>query len=283
MRQARQSSEGCFICSMLCMLALLMIPLEGSFVEAVGQTGDPPKPPAALLLQEDGIHDLGGQVIRCQPGEDVGIWAESSLSLTIANVVIEGCQVGIVVTGRATNMRGDVAQGLTPNVFSSAADIKSKSGQRWSAHVEGARMRVTTIGIFLAGNGSTVVSNIVGGARYGIVVTGDDNTLINNQSNDNLKDGFLVTGDRNVLEGNVALRNGGVGIHVARMVPMVGDNRFLSFIQDRGLGNVIRENTALDNKHDLVEFADCADPPFPPLNNEWTNNIFRTRRPNCIE
>ena len=132
-------------------------------------------------------------------------------------------------------------------------------------------MRVTTIGIFLAGNGSTVISNIVGGARYGIVVTGDDNTVINNQSNDNLKDGFLVTGDRNLLEGNEARRKGGVGIHVARMVPMVGDNRFLSFIQDRGSSNVIRGNTALDNKRDLVEFADCADPPFPPLNNEWTN------------
>jgi len=262
------------------MLVFLMIALEGSFVRAVGQTGDPYRPPAALLLQKDGIHDLRGQVIRCQPGEEVGIWAESSLSLTIANVVIEGCEVGIVVTGAATN---NVAQGVTPNVLSPSADIKSQSGQRWSAHVEGARMRVTTIGIFLAGNGSTAVSNIVGGARYGIVVTGDDNTLINNQSNDNLKDGFLVTGDRNLLEGNEARRNGGVGIHVARMVPMVGDNRFLSFIQDRGLSNVIRGNTALDNKRDLVEFADCADPPFPPLSNEWTNNIFGTRRPNCIE
>jgi Right handed beta helix region len=284
MRQARQWCGRGFIYPVLCMLAYLMVVLEGSFVRAVGQTGDPPRPPAALLLQKDGIHDLGGQVIRCQPGEEVGIWAESSVSLTIANVVIEGCEVGIVVTGGATNnTRGEATQGVTPNDLSSSADIKSKSGQRWSAHVEGARMRVTTIGIFLAGNGSTVVSNIVGGARYGIVVTGDDNTLINNQSNDNLKDGFLVTGDRNLLEGNEARRNGGVGIHVARMVPMVGDNRFLSFIQDRGLSNVIRGNTALDNKRDLVEFADCADPPFPPLSNEWTNNIFRTRRPNCIE
>jgi hypothetical protein len=179
-----------------------LIALEGSFVRAVGQTGDPPpRPPAALLLQEDGIHDLRGQVIRCQQGEEVGIWAESSLSLTIANVVIEGCEVGIVVTGSATNnMRGDVTQGVT---------------QRWSAHVEGVRVRVTTIGIFLAGNRSTAISNIVGGARYGIVVTGDDNTLINNQSNDNLKDGFLVTGDRNLLEGNEARRNGGIGINVA--------------------------------------------------------------------
>jgi hypothetical protein len=274
MRQARQRCGRGFIYAVLCMVAYLMVVLEGSFVKAVGQTVDPLRPPAALVLQEDGIHDLRGQVVRCKPGEDVGIWAESSLSLTIANVVIEGCDMGIVITGSASNasatndMRGDAIQGVT---------------QKWSAHVQGVTMRVTTIGILLAGNGSTAIGNIVNGARYGIVVTGDDNTIIDNQSNDNLKDGFLVTGDRNLLEGNEARRNGEVGIHVARMVPMVGDNRFLSFIQDRGLSNIIRGNTALDNRRDLVEFADCAAPPFPPLNNEWTNNIFRTRRPKCIE
>lgn len=32
-------------------------------------------------------------------------------------------------------------------------------------------------------------------------MTGDDYTLIRNQSNENSKDGFLVTGDRNLLEG----------------------------------------------------------------------------------
>src|SRR5262245_57292782 len=182
MRQARQSCERCFINAVLWMLMFLMIALEGSFVRAAGQAGDPRRPPAALLLQKDGLHDMRGQVIRCQPGEEVGIWAESSLSLTIANVVIEGCEVGIVVTGGATNnMRGDVAQGLTPNTLSSSADIKSQSAQTWSAHVEGARMRVTTIGIFLAGNGSTVVGNIVAGSTYGIVVTGDDTTPINKQ------------------------------------------------------------------------------------------------------
>ena len=270
MRQAKQWCGRGFIYPVLYVSAFLMIPLDGFFVGASGQTGDRLRPPAALLLQEDGIHDLSGQVIRCQPGEEVGIWAESSISLTIANVVIEGCEVGIMVTGRAiNNMRGAMTQGVT---------------QTWSAHVEGVTVqRDTTIGIFLSGNGSTATSNIVGGAKYGIVVTGDDNTLLNNQSNDNLQDGFLVTGDRNLLEGNEARRNGGVGIRVARMVPMVRDNRFISFIQDRGLGNIIRGNTALDNNVDLVEFADCADPPFSPLDNEWTNNIFSTRRPKCIE
>src|SRR5262245_23549307 len=117
MRQARRRAGRGFIYPVLCMLAVLMIVLEGSVARAVGQTGDSPQPPAALLLQEDGIYDLRGQVIRCQPGEDVGIWAETSLSLTIANVVIEGCEVGIVVTGRATNnTREDVVQGVTPNV-----------------------------------------------------------------------------------------------------------------------------------------------------------------------
>src|SRR5215510_7083083 len=103
MREAGKGCESAFIYAVLCVLVFLMIALEGSFVRAVGQTGDPPRPPAALLLQKDGIHDLRGQVIRCQPGEEVGIWAESGLSLTIANVVIEGCEVGIVVTRGATN------------------------------------------------------------------------------------------------------------------------------------------------------------------------------------
>jgi Periplasmic copper-binding protein (NosD) len=195
MRQAKQWCGRGFIYPVLCVSAFLMIAIDGFFVGASGQTGDRLRPPAALLLQEDGIHDLSGQVIRCQPGEEVGIWAESSISLTIANVVIEGCEVGIMVTGRAiNNMRGAMTQGVT---------------QTWSAHVEGVTVqRDTTIGIFLSGNGSTATSNIVGGARYGIiVVTGDDNTLLNNQSNDNLQDGFLVTGDCNLLEGNEARRN----------------------------------------------------------------------------
>ena len=115
------------------------------------------------------------------------------------------------------------------------------------------------------------------------MVTGDDYTLIRNQSNENSKDGFLVTGDRNLLEGNEARRNGEAGIRVARVVPMIGNNRFVSFIQDRGLSNVIRGNTALDNKIDLVEFAQCNLDPFSPLENEWSDNIFNTRNPECIE
>jgi parallel beta-helix repeat protein len=254
---------------MLCAL-YLAIGLEASFVKAADKT-DNSVPTAALRLQQDSTHDLRDQVVRCQLGEKVGIWVESRSYLTLVNVVVEDCEVGIVVIGgTSTNVSKDAALGVTPPS---------------SVHLENVRVRATTIGIFLTGSGSIVSNNIVGGAKYGIVVTGDDNTITGNRSNGNIKDGFLVTGDRNLLEGNEARRNGGVGIHVASMVPMVGKRQFLSFIQDRGLGNIIRGNVALDNKRDLVEFAeDCEDEGnYEGEGNNWINNTFKTRRPKCIE
>jgi hypothetical protein len=140
-----------------------------------------------------------------------------------------------------------------------------------------------SVGILDAGTDSTATFNIVEGCKYGIVIMGDDNTYAQNKSNDNSEDGILVTGHRNLLEGNEALRNGAVGIHVARAVPMVARNRFLSFIQDYAFGNVIRGNTALNNRLDLSEFAECEPPPYPPLSNEWIENVFNTRSPDCIE
>jgi parallel beta-helix repeat protein len=268
--------SGAIIYSVLRIFSFVIIGLLGSLSEGISQTGALSRPAAAVLLQSDGIHDFGGQVIRCQQGEQVGILATVVVSLTIANAVVEGCEIGIVVSGGANGLPS-----ATNN--STAGAVTQNTKQKWSAHVQAIRLRVTNIGIFLAGNGSTASYNIVGGAKYGIVVTGDDNVLIGNQSNDNRNDGFLITGDRNLLEGNEARGNGGAGIHVARMVPMVGNHHFLSFIQDRGLSNIIRGNTALENKRDLEEFSECMSPPFPPLNNEWSNNTFNTRRPDCIE
>jgi hypothetical protein len=265
------------IYSALRVFLFVIIGLLGSSSKGIGQTSELSRPPAAVLLHTDGVHDFGGQVIRCQRDEQVGILATVSVSLTIANAVIDGCDIGILVSGAATNSPPAATNQST------FGPMTQNTNPKWSAHVQGIRMRVTNIGIFLAGSGSTASYNIVGGARYGIVVTGDDNILVGNQSNDNLKDGFLITGDRNLLEGNEARRNGGIGIHVARMVPMIGNHDFLSFIQDRGLSNIIRGNTALENKRDLEEFADCMSPPFTPLNNEWSNNTFNTRRPDCIE
>jgi Periplasmic copper-binding protein (NosD) len=243
----------------LYIVTCLTLALVQSSMGATGQTGDLPPTPAALQLHQGGTYDLSGRVIRCEADQKVGIWAESHVALSVANAVIEGCEVGIVVTGGATEE--------TPGLA-----LRSQVAQ-----VQGIRVLATNIGIWLAGNGGTVMSNIVGGAKYGFVVTGDDYTLVGNQSNDNLHDGFLVTGDRNLLKGNEARRNQGIGIHVASMAPIVGKRRALFFLQDRGLGNVIQENISTDNTNDLVEFAEHCD------GNDWGYNMFRTRSPECLK
>ena len=55
--------------------------------------------PAALTLQESRSYDLKGSVVRCKPNQRVGIMARGRNGTTIANVTVEGCDVGIVVAG----------------------------------------------------------------------------------------------------------------------------------------------------------------------------------------
>jgi parallel beta-helix repeat protein len=253
---------------MMCALYLSM-GLEPSIVKAEDKKGNT-APTASLLLQQGGIHDLHNQVVRCRQGEKVGIWSESRSGITLSNVVVKDCEVGIVVIGGSNTDRTSIAAlGVT---------------QPSSIRLENVRVGATTIGIFLSGNRGIVSNNTVVGAKYGIVVTGDDNTLTGNKSNDNAYDGFLVTGDRNLLENNEARRNRGVGIHVARMVPMVGPRQILSSIQDLGISNIIRGNVSLDNKLDVREFAEkCDENKVKCENNTWINNTFKTRWPEWIK
>jgi Right handed beta helix region len=217
---------------------------------------------AVLRIEGDGIYDLGAHVVHCEQGKWVSLWVEGRRALTLANVVVEGCEVGILVSTGA-NEEG-VATAAVPRV-----------------HVQGVTVRATLVGIWLAGNGSIASENIVGGATYGFVVTGNENVITNNRSNDNFVDGFLVTGDRNVLEGNEARRNGGVGIHMASMVPMVGNRKAIFALQDRGQGNSLRANTALANRLDLKDFTEnCLE--LEP-SNTWSGNTFETRQPAYIE
>jgi Periplasmic copper-binding protein (NosD) len=217
---------------------------------------------AVLRVDGDGTYDLGARVVRCEKGKAVGLWVEARRALTLANVVVEGCEVGILVrTGE--NEEGS-ATAAEPRV-----------------RVQGMTVRATLVGIWLAGNGGIASDNIVGGAKYGFVVTGDDNVITTNQSNDNSVDGFLITGDRNVLEGNEARRNGGVGIHVASMVPLVGNRKAIFALQDRGQGNTLQANTALANGLDLRDFTENCQELEP--SNTWGGNTFETRQPACIE
>jgi Right handed beta helix region len=205
--------------------------------------------PAAMRLQSDRTYDFSGRVLRCQPNEDVGIMAESRGALTVTNVTIEGCSVGIITTGSAVRVE--------------RVTVRNATG----------------VCMLLGGTDSIAISNVATGCTYGMAVTSNGNRITQNQFNDNIVDGILVIGDENLVEGNETLRNGGVGIHVVRWVPMVADNEFVPLIQDRASGNVIRGNRALDNKVDLEEFGGCD---APGLFNDWANNVFKTGRPECV-
>lgn len=265
MKRPQPQGKAFLYRSLLC-LFFLLIGLKASFVAAIDGK-DSAEPVAALSIRQDGVYDLRNQAVRCQPGQRVGIRVEnrSTLKLTLTNVEVEGCEVGIMVTGSQSAKKSrDIALGALPPPL---------------VRLENVRVRKTTIGMLLSGDGGIVSDNIVGEATYGIVVTGNNYVLTGNRSTDNEKDGFLVTGDRNLLEGNEARRNKGVGIHIAAVVPLVGERKLVPFIRDYGLGNAVRGNVTLNNNRDLVEFAEfnlaCVD-------NSWINNTFQTREPECI-
>src|SRR5262249_53259923 len=60
--------------------------------------------PAAMRLEGDRTYDFSGRVLRCQPDQGVGIVAESRGSLSVTNVTIDGCTVGIIVTGSSVRL-----------------------------------------------------------------------------------------------------------------------------------------------------------------------------------
>jgi Right handed beta helix region len=195
---------------------------------------------AEALRLTVGTHDLGGEVLRCGPGVDVGLHVAGT-EILVRNAIVQGCPIGVLVTGH-------------------------------DARVSGIEVRNTSVGIWLAGDDSLAEHNIVGEVGFGFVVTGDENTLRGNRSNDNTHLGYLITGQRNLLEQNEARWNGQGGIYIASMVPLVDGFRVLPFLRTKGLGNVMRGNTALESGQlDIAEFdGECDE-------NTWeSDNIFGT-------
>jgi parallel beta-helix repeat protein len=231
---------------MLAVLAGLSVAI-GSISPSAAQTPVASRLKAAFTLRENRTYDFGSRVVRCQAGQQIGIAAEGSENLVVTNVRIEGCDIGIVSAGHA------------PRVFD--ADIQD-----------------TVVCILVMGNNATISNNSTSRCAYGILVFGDDNTITANEVTDNTADGILITGDGNVVRGNQVRRNRGTGIRVARMVPMIWEGVFLPMLQDLAVGNTLEGNKAADNNVDLEEFGDCA----IGLPNNWTENQFRTRDPDCI-
>jgi parallel beta-helix repeat protein len=229
-------------------LACLSFAVSAISPSAAAQTSIVPRlREAAFTLRENRTYDFGSQVVRCRPGQQVGIAAESPGKLAVTNVVIEGCEIGIVSSGHAAS------------VFD--VDIRD-----------------AVVCMLITGNNGTISNNKATQCAYGIVVFGHENTISGNEVTDNTADGILLTGDGNVVSSNQALRNRGAGIRVVRMVPMTAEGSFLPQIQDLATGNVLQGNNAANNNVDLEEFGDCD----KGLRNSWTDNQFGTKNPDCI-
>jgi parallel beta-helix repeat protein len=233
---------------LLAVLACLTLAVTAISPGATAQTAAAPRfRTAAFTLRENGTYDFGSRVVRCRPGQQIGIAAESSGNLAVTNVVIEGCEIGIASIGRA-------------------------------AKVSNTEIRDSVVCMFITGNSMTISNNRVTQCLYGIVVFGQENTIRDNEVTDNGADGILVTGDDNVVSGNQALRNRGTGIRVARLVPMIAEGSFIPLIADLATNNVVQGNNAASNNVDLAEFGDCDE----GLRNSWMDNRFGTKQPDCI-
>src|SRR6266542_4273907 len=85
------------------LLGVLAFVVFAADVTSVGATDQPTvvarMARAAFTLRENRTYDFGGRLVRCQPGQQVGIVTEGSGSVGVTNVVVEGCQVGVVTTG----------------------------------------------------------------------------------------------------------------------------------------------------------------------------------------
>ena len=80
-------------------------------------------------------------------------------------------------------------------------------------------------GIEVRGNFNQVSSATAMSNDIGILVSGDDNLIRNNNGNDNDGDGFLITGDRNDIRANEANTNGAIGFDLVGTDNMLRSNQ----------------------------------------------------------
>ena len=228
---------------------------------------------AALAMERvdaAGLAGLVGRVIRCERDKPVGLVVQGARGARLEHVRVEGCEVGVVIE--------PPAEGETGAQPSDAAAFE----------VSGVTATQTLVSIWNIGHHTLAEYNQVGGGQYGIVITGHDSVYRYNIVHRNTIDGFLITGSFNQVYANDVQYNGGVGIRVASMLPMVDKNLLVKRLRQWGRENVIVWNTILNNHHDLYEFI--ADGQVPCQDNYWgvlpdgtpAPNTFRTAYPSCI-
>ena len=195
-----------------------------------------------LCVSPQGHMICRGQVVRCDEQHRVGLTIEG-IRTEVANAVTEGCEIGVVDLGHESRIVN-----VTP--------------------------QSTSVGFYLGGFGGWVESNTAIRSGLAYVLVGHAYTLLTNRAWDSLHVGYLVTGHGNLLQGNEALRSGQAGFYVSWQTPGVRESQALLFLKQKGVGNVLTGNTALDNGVDLAEVppkfqGDCDE-------NTWQDNTFET-------
>jgi parallel beta-helix repeat protein len=190
-------------------------------------------------------------MIRCTAHQRIGLLVDSVEALTVEVASIEGCEVGAMILGTGHHLRRLTVRGAT-------------------------------ICVLAAGSGSLFETNQAGECDYGFVVSGGQNTFVDNVSEQNRKDGFLLFADSNILRGNQATNNGGVGFHLVPRTPMLTSVVPILALQMRPFGNALQGNVASGNGIDLRELGEMTCDPDEMLN-EWIDNTAATRLPACLQ
>ena len=126
------------------------------------------------------------------------------------------------------------------------------------------------------GSGGLILSNVVIGCRYGIVLSGNGVMVQSNGIYDSVLDGILVTGDVNTIWGNEVLRSKRYGINVIAAVPELSAGSYLGTLRDPAGGNLIMGNVVQGSRYwDVRQWpTEC---PADLNRNTWHSNVFGTR------
>jgi hypothetical protein len=232
------------------------------------------QPPAARHhLRTHGQVRLPAEVVTCQPGQLVGVWLEddgAAVHLQDVGLAVQGCAIGLLVQAHA-----DVAVRV-----SGVAVQHLPQAQQLLPPLNPSSYRV---GFQLEGVGGVADHNVAVGMTDGFVILGSQWTITNNTASDMRHDGFFLPyGFGNLLQGNIAERNGEVGIHVSQIRLQQTRGRNLPFPAPP-VGNMITQNQAHDNGlFDLADYNQDCSSDATLRRNTWIQNDFGTTNRPCF-
>lgn len=204
------------------------------------------------------VQALPDRTVHCTPAKRLGIWIGGAKSVTAESLTVRGCDVGVLVTGTGHTVRRII--------------------------IDSREMGM----ICLACANNTVAYNTIGGAVYGLWISGHGNTVDSNTITGVSRDAiFLAHASYNMLVRNVIRGAGRMGINVVPGVAQDGLNVIIAIAGAPLMSweNTIRENDVQGSgRFDLRQWpVNCRlyqDQGW--LENLWENNVAGTVSNWCL-